>query len=89
VQATCKHLLHTLQSNLDAPNVQTLLKEIVGPVYDLHMKRREKLETQGKNVLSQVQTSLAAKAREIREMEKELETEKASEVPNATANSAT
>lgn len=79
VQATCRHLFQLLQRSLDAPGVENLLKPVVGPVFDINMRRRAKLAEQGQHVLEQVQVSLAAKARQLRESEKKSATDRASE----------
>lgn len=65
VQATLRHLDHTLASDMMKNTKPSLLAPLVGDVFSMHKKRRNKLVYQGGNVLD----SFAHTAKSIRDEE--------------------
>jgi non-canonical poly(A) RNA polymerase PAPD5/7 len=69
IQATTADLSQQLHRILKLNNRKSLLGPLVGPSYMLHRNRRSKLEQYGIGLYTEMQASLAATARAIRETE--------------------
>ena len=69
VQATLRALHQQLEYNIRVNTRASILAPLVGPSYMLDQTRRRKLDHQGKYIMNQVQTSLAAKAKALRDAE--------------------
>ena len=67
VQATFKELYNNLVWDIKKNTRSSLLAPLVGPMYMLNIKRRQKLESYGKRLQIQEQGSLSALAKAIRE----------------------
>jgi non-canonical poly(A) RNA polymerase PAPD5/7 len=67
VQATCKYLEQQITSSLDDPASLEgpILNSVVGPIFNLNLARRKRLEFYGNQAMPSVQTNLAAKAKNI------------------------
>lgn len=66
VQMTLKHLYIKLRRDVGLNNRVNLLKPLVGDTYALHLNRRKKLTDYGQRMMDEMQSDIAAKAREIR-----------------------
>jgi non-canonical poly(A) RNA polymerase PAPD5/7 len=69
VQATFKSLYHYLARDLAMNTRHSLLGPLVGASYMLNKERRQKTQDYGQRLSQQVQKTLAAKARRVRESE--------------------
>jgi non-canonical poly(A) RNA polymerase PAPD5/7 len=69
VQATFRKLSYDLDRDIKINTRASLLDKLVGPAYLLNKERRAKLRQHGNNLSEQMKTSLAAKAKRIRERE--------------------
>jgi non-canonical poly(A) RNA polymerase PAPD5/7 len=67
VQTTFKALAHQLDRDVAINTRHSLLGPLVGASYMLNKERRQKLQDYGRRISQQVQKTLAAKARQIRE----------------------
>lgn len=68
-QATCRSLYQHVEYNTKTNTRASLLGPLVGPSYQLNNARRRKLEAYGRRLMTQMQSSLAAKAQAIRDAE--------------------
>ncbi|KAF1945634.1 hypothetical protein EJ02DRAFT_34877 [Clathrospora elynae] len=77
VQATLKELSNQLEFDMKVNTRPSLLGPLVGTSYMLNHARRRRLNSYGKLLMRQMQTTLAAKAKAVRDAEKGGEDSKA------------
>lgn len=73
VQATFRHLRRRLDFDVKVNTRPSILSPLVGSCYMLNQSRREKLESYGKHLVYQMENSLAAKAKALRDAEAQWE----------------
>jgi non-canonical poly(A) RNA polymerase PAPD5/7 len=69
VQATMRDLCEKLEASLKTNTRHSLLLPIVGHIYSLNLRRRQKLDTYGKQIADHLYSALSIKAKAIRDAE--------------------
>jgi non-canonical poly(A) RNA polymerase PAPD5/7 len=67
VQTTFKALAHQLDRDVTINTRHSILGPLVGASYMLNKERRQKLQDYGRRIGQQLEKTLAAKARQVRE----------------------